>query len=84
MRFYLAQSVRKDLQHFSVTVQNRILDKLEWIELQPDPLKYARPLQGHPRLCRFRIGDYRVIVECTNTILHVLSIDKRDKVYDKY
>lgn len=65
----------KELFKLEKDAKKRIVDKMEWFAMQDDPLSFAKTIKGklygsH----RFRIGDYRVLVEVHNDIVHVLLV----------
>ena len=77
-----------DLQDLSITDSRRIVAKLKYIVVQPDPLKYSKPLKGvYKGLLRFRIGDYRAIfskdAKGTLTLLTIIRVQHRKDVYEK-
>ena len=42
----------------------------------PDPKQLAKPLQGHLKgLHRFRVGDYRILVDIKRHVLVIVAID---------
>ena len=63
----------------------RILHKIDWFARQPQPLRFAKPLSGlYAGVCRFRVGDYRVIFEVINSeprVLMVLRVVPRRDAY---
>jgi len=73
-----ARKVLKKLDH---PLRERIVKKIEWYAAQNNPLAFARPLSGTQGLFRYRIGEYRAVIHPDGTILTVVKIDKRDKVY---
>lgn len=86
MKIELTKRAKKQLHMLPRTVATRIVKKLHWYALQDDPLSFAKhltnPKEGE---YRFRIGNYRVIVDVKHNTVHVLivlDIRKRDHVYD--
>ena len=63
-----------------VSLQKRITDKVDFYVAQPNPLVNAKYLTDL-KVYRFRIGEYRVIFECSKNTIVVLLIQKRDKAY---
>ncbi|MDD5751386.1 MAG: type II toxin-antitoxin system RelE/ParE family toxin [Candidatus Peribacteraceae bacterium] len=63
----------------------RIFDKMDWFMSQRDPLRFGKPLKGsHRGSYRFRIGDYRVIVQRRQgnpAVIEVLAILHRREAY---
>ena len=85
-RIFLTNQAKRDLINFPLSIQRRIVDKLEYFEKQPKPFQYAKKLKNsHLGSYRFRIGDYRAIfdVEKDGTIhvLMVLRIKHRKDIY---
>lgn len=76
-----SQRARKALAKLTPSARERIIRKIEWYAVQENPLTFARALAGTNGLFRYRIGEYRAIIHPNGTILTVIKIDKRDKVY---
>lgn len=77
-----------DMQNLSIIDSRRIVAKLKHFVIQPDPLKYSKPLKGlYIGLFRFRIGDYRAIFskdrKGTLTLLTIIRVQHRKDVYEK-
>ena len=83
-RFALLPQAEKQLQSLDRDVARRILKKLQWIEKQIQPLRFAVLLrQTKIGDARFRIGDYRVITlmdEKKKTIT-IAAIGHRREIY---
>lgn len=85
-RIFLTNQAKRDLTDFSLSIQRRIVDKLEYFEKQPQSLQYAKKLKNS-RLgsYRFRIGDYRAIFDVakdgTIQVLMILRIKHRKDIY---
>lgn len=85
-RIFLTNQAKRDLTDFPLSLQKRIVNKLESFEQQPQPLKYAKKLKNI-RLgsYRFRIGDYRAIFDVakdgTIHVLMILRIKHRKDIY---
>jgi len=78
---WTAQAERH-LRKLSLPIQREIIDKLEYFLHAPEPLRFAEPLVGRRgKLYRFRVRDYRLIVELTNGKLLILAVGRRDKIY---
>ena len=80
MRVYFTETAINQLSRLPRRIQKRIVEKLEFYSLQPDPLKFAEPLLGH-RQYRFRVGDYRAIFEVLRDTLWVTAVKRRDEAY---
>lgn len=75
-----------DLKKIDYTASQRILKKINFWINQKNPLAFAKPLKGELKdLFRFRVGDYRIIFECTENgevqIFFILRIKHRREVY---
>ena len=81
MRLHYAKAAIRDLEKLARAVRERIQEKVEWYLLQEDPLAFAEPLSGSGGLFRYRVGEYRVIVQPDGTIITVLRIRKRSEAY---
>ncbi len=70
------------LDRLDATVRKRIIEKLEWFAAQNDPLDFAVVL-SHPDqgTHRFRIGDWRVIVDDRGHQLGILDVGHRREIY---
>ena len=75
-------SVEKDLRNLPKTVVERVVKKIEGLPGQPSPPGCVR-LEGAERLCRIRIGDYRVVYEVDRTarLITVHYVRHRRDVY---
>ncbi|MBI4252722.1 type II toxin-antitoxin system RelE/ParE family toxin [Candidatus Uhrbacteria bacterium] len=75
-----------DLKKFDERIQDRIIEKFEWLEENFDrtlPLPLSNVLRGYFKL---RIGDARVIytVETEMRTLTIRAIGPRDKIYKRF
>ena len=73
----------RQLKRLPASVQQRIVKKVRFFVDQPDPLQFAKALTD-PKLgsYRFRVGEYRVIIDVKSNQIIVLKVAKRDEVYD--
>mgnify|MGYP001589351875 CR=1 FL=1 len=75
----------KDLARLSKSMADRIVSKMEWFAVQKNPLAFAKPLKGGQYgSCRFRIGQYRVLVDVRGgrmSVLFVLAVRHRKEAY---
>lgn len=60
--------------------QKRIVTKITFFASQKTPLQFAKHLVGHSAY-RFRVGNYRVIVDIHTDMFTVLLIVKREGAY---
>jgi mRNA interferase RelE/StbE len=65
----------RNLAGLPKTMERRILDKMDWFAAQERPLSFAKKLTDS-RLGshRFRMGDYRVLVEVEDGIVQILLV----------
>ena len=72
----------KQLKKLDRAVQERIITALERIRIRPG--SYVTKLVSDPGY-RFRVGDYRVIMDIDNNVLHilVLKVSHRKNIYDR-
>ncbi len=80
MRVIYAPTAAEQVDKLPSAIRQRITDKIDFYASQSDPLSFAKPLAGH-NAYRFRIGNYRAIVEVESETLFVLLIVKRAGVY---
>lgn len=86
-RFEFSPHADHDFSCLELSVQRRILTKLDFFESLSDPLKHAKKLVGVVDVYRYRIGNYRVLVapmdKKTLVIFLVVKIGYRRDVYDE-
>lgn len=74
------------LQKLDKELQKRILDKLDYLALNPDLIRRAKhapnDLEG---LCKYRVGGWRILlfVDHNNKTFICHNIGRRSKVYKK-
>ncbi len=83
MKLRFSSDALEDLSRLPKSVARRIIDKMEWFAIQEDPLVFAKPLKDSAQGdYRFRIGDYRVIVDIEKGIISILVVlavrDRKD------
>lgn len=72
----------KDFQRLPKEIQKTILNKLDYFMNSDQPLTHAHPLiNSELGEYRFRIGDYRVVVDRENDIFVVLAVGHRRDIY---
>lgn len=67
------------------SVRKRIVKALAKLENSPNPQAHCKPLSGDlAGLWRYRIGDYRFIIDLLREELVILAldVDHRSRVYD--
>lgn len=67
----LSESARSQLKKLDYSAQERILNALERIRINPE--RYVKKLVGDPAY-RLRVGDYRVLLDIDKSRLLVLVI----------
>ena len=81
---YTAAAVQ-DLENLPPVVARRIVGKMFWFAKQENPLSFAKKLTDTKLgTHRFRVGDYRVLVDVKGgkiRILLVLTVQHRKDVY---
>lgn len=82
MEYFFKARALKQLKKLPRDVQSRMIEKMDFFCRQGDPLGYAEPLVrselGH---YRFRIGDYRVIVDLESDGIIILMMGHRRDIY---
>jgi mRNA-degrading endonuclease RelE of RelBE toxin-antitoxin system len=72
----------RQLQKLPIPTQRFIVKKIEFYIATGNPLHYADSVEGERgKVCRFRIGDYRVIFDWTNGGILILKVASRAKAY---
>lgn len=83
MEIRFAHKAADDLRTLPFGIQKRIAVKMRFYASQKDPLKFAKRLQNREEgEFAFRIGDYRVIFDVSRGSIFVLTIGKRDSIYE--
>ncbi|TSC67102.1 MAG: hypothetical protein CEO19_356 [Parcubacteria group bacterium Gr01-1014_73] len=80
MKIFYTQTAVRQLAKLPKLTQLRIAEKMRFYTSQPDPLVFAETLTDC-KAYRFRVGDYRVVFEVQGSMMFVLLIKRRDKVY---
>ena len=76
-----SKRAEKQLDGLPKEITIRILNKTD--EIEAEPFQYLERLSNSP-LYKFRVGNYRVIVDVINDklILHFVLVKKRSRVYN--
>ena len=76
-----SNSALKDLKKLNMSISKRIFEKVSL--LNNEPYRYIQKIAGSP-FFKLRIGDYRVILEIKQEVLHILiiKVGHRKNVYD--
>ena len=82
----MSSDAEGDLKNLDKQDYFRLKKKILWFSVQENPLIWSEPLTGLKNQYRWRVGKWRIIFKknpVTNelTILWILAIKKRDKVY---
>lgn len=80
MEIFYADTAVRQLKSLERNIRDRIIKKVHLYASPPDPLEFAEPLTGL-KAYRFRIGDYRVVFQREQHLIHVLSVRRRDEAY---
>lgn len=82
MRCVFVPRAIRQLKSLPREIQRRILEKLDFFCAQDDPLEFAESLTHRDiGSYRFRVGDYRVIVDVEDDTLVVLLVGNRREIY---
>ncbi len=83
-RIVLTEEAQSDIRKLETRLQNRILDKLEWMGVNAAFLRH-QALQGHTwkNTFKYRVGDYRIIyhINHQSRVLTVLKVGHRRDIY---
>ena len=77
-----ARSARKELQTLPIDIAERVLEKIEKLELNARPAG-SKKLSGSKDLYRLRVGDYRVVykIDDNDHKVDIAIIRHRKDVY---
>ena len=83
-KILLTEEAQSDIRKLESQLQNRILDKLEWMGINVSLLRH-QSLQGSKwnNTFKYRVGNYRIIYQLNqkDKILIVLKVGHRRDVY---
>lgn len=83
MKFQIvwSDSALKELKKLERSVSKRIFAKVSLLE--NEPYRHVQKLVGSP-FFKLRVGDYRIILEIKQEVLHILviKVGHRSKIYD--
>lgn len=81
------ESLEKTLRKIDIETRKRIFDFLKLrVAVSENPRILSEPMKGNfAGLCRYRVGDYRIIcrIEDDTLTVLVLKIGHRKNIYDK-
>lgn len=82
MELIVAKSAFAGLEKLTLTIQQRIIQKLRFYINQKNPLAYAERLKDFSLgQWRFRIGDYRAVFDVDENKIIILKIGHRKNIY---
>ena len=75
-------AAERQIKKLTTVVQERIIARLEELELDPRPLG-VKKLSGVDNLYRLRVGEYRIVYEIQDAVLFVLvvAVGHRREIY---
>lgn len=87
-RIELSDEAKRSLAKLDPQIARRILSFLhQRLAQRDDPRSLAEPLKGlrFSTLCRYRVGDYRIIASIEDEVMRVLvlKVGHRREVYEK-
>lgn len=72
----------KELKRLPIEIQKRIIKKLDYFTSSNNPLVFAEALVNYEiGQYRFRVGDYRIIIDLQDELIIILSIGHRREIY---
>lgn len=71
-------NAKKFIKKLQKDIALRIIKKFE--NLKSEPFRYLQHYEGED-CYKFRIGDYRALVDVKEKIVYVRVIDKRSRIY---
>lgn len=82
MKVIFSKSAARILNKLDRRIQKRIINKPHFYLKQENPLHFAEPLEDR-RLgeYRFRIGDYRALLDIENQKIIILKVGHRKEIY---
>lgn len=82
MDFFFTPTALKQFKKMPHDVQKRVFEKMRFFCSQDDPLDFAESLKDNSLgYYRFRIGDYRAIVDVEERGITILMIGHRKDIY---
>lgn len=74
----------KSIQKLSPQIKKRLQIKLEFFEIQEDPLIFAKALtKPADAQYRFRVGNYRILFDLEGSNIIILLVQHRKDIYRK-
>ena len=74
---------RKDLEKLEQLIQQRIKDKIKFLNTVENPLTFSTKLKGKNNFFRFRVGSYRMIFRLEKNRIILLAVDHRKDIYEE-
>jgi len=72
-RIEIKKSAEKEINTLPLDIVERVLQLLDQLSIDPRPSS-VKKLRGQKNMYRMRIGDYRVIYNIEDKILHILVL----------
>ena len=79
----ISKTARKQLAALPALVHDKIIENISELSASPRPVG-CKKIKGQKNVWRIRVGNYRVIYEVENKILHIMiiAIGHRKDIYD--
>lgn len=79
------KEAEKELENLNSPVRQRVIEKIQWLENNSNSVFHKELSRDLKNSYKLRIGDWRVIytLDETNSIIVIIQIDHRSKVYKK-
>ena len=80
----LTSAVLRDLARLPMSVGTRILDEVEALAQEPDPIRHVKRLKGGGQnpFYSLRVGRYRAILNIYDDVLLIIVVELRSPVKD--
>ncbi len=82
MHIFYSYKAANQLVKLDKTNQVRIAEKMKFFARQSNPLLFSKYITTRNLHC-LRVGSYRIYLKLGEYILHVTTIERRDKAYKK-
>lgn len=77
----IAESAAKALAKVPKRDKEKIIEKIEYLGLDPRPNGYVKLQGSKTTLYRIRYGDYRIVYTVRDEVLLVLEVGNRKEIY---
>lgn len=84
MKFIFTTNAKKTLAKLEYQTIQRIFKKIDFWIASGKPLNYAKKIEGHENLFRFRVGDFRILTSSEKEVgqIRVKRMGHQKEVYD--